>query len=252
MAIKKQINQAKSDSAAAHPVKIFDVAKPGVLTPATATARPVIITNRAVMQDPMMVAKPQSDLADKDPTARAQNMSPKMVIKPFSGRAQDTDTDGVLEPGETAIIHPAAEPSEDSKVTESSADTPATESDRQPAVAETGKTQEDLAAHSDAAATPSTADSTAASSDEPTEVDLNEDTAKMEAEAKAQDELDTLVEQKKYFLPINAISLRRSKHVSIFGVLLIILLAVVWLDIAMDAGFITVPGLHALTHLFHN
>jgi hypothetical protein len=239
MAIKKQINQTKSDPAGPQPVKIFDVAKPGILTPAGATTRPVIVSNRAVMQDPMMVARPQGDIAGKDVSSEPQNVSAKMIIKPLSeppeGTPHDTDADGVLEPGEIAADLPVSQ-----QVSRS----PEVELMPQPAVPRPSNTPAETVA--------ATTDTSSRNDDEPAEVDVDKDVARMEAEAKAQDELDTLVEQKKYFLPINAVSLRRSRHVAIFGIILIILLAIAWLDIALDAGFVTIPGLHALTHLFHN
>lgn len=82
--------------------------------------------------------------------------------------------------------------------------------------------------------------------------DLVKETAALEADAKAQDELDQLVDEKTYFLPINAAVHRRSRNVFIVGVILIVLLALAWLNIAMDAGFVTIPGVRPVTHLFSN
>jgi hypothetical protein len=74
--------------------------------------------------------------------------------------------------------------------------------------------------------------------------------AAAEAEAKRKANLQALVDNKTYFLPINAVSRRRSQQLSVVGLLLIIVLSVAWLDLAADAGFIHVPIL-PLTHFFH-
>lgn len=72
------------------------------------------------------------------------------------------------------------------------------------------------------------------------------------AAAKAAEEakLQKLVDDKKYFLPINAVEQRRTARVTVLGIILAILLVAVWVDIALDAGLINIAGLHPLTHFF--
>ena len=84
------------------------------------------------------------------------------------------------------------------------------------------------------------------------ETALDKETTKLEADARAQDEIDTLVIQKVFALPINSVEKRRSKHVFIGGIVLIVVLALAWVNIALDAGFIEIAGLKPLTHLFQN
>ena len=55
---------------------------------------------------------------------------------------------------------------------------------------------------------------------------------------------------KTYYLPINQVVRRRSKHVAIAGTVLIVLLGIAWADVALDAGLITIPGVKAPTHFF--
>jgi hypothetical protein len=77
-----------------------------------------------------------------------------------------------------------------------------------------------------------------------------------EAEAKQQADHDAaiqkLVDNKQYFLPINAVEQRRSKRFVALGVLLSLFLLVAWCEIALDAGLIDVPGIQPLTHFFSN
>lgn len=68
--------------------------------------------------------------------------------------------------------------------------------------------------------------------------------------AERQANLDKIALAKTYYLPINQVVRRRSKHVAIAGVVLIIILGVAWADVAIDAGLVTVPGVKAPTHLF--
>ncbi|HXE10077.1 MAG TPA: hypothetical protein VN554_01490, partial [Verrucomicrobiae bacterium] len=77
-----------------------------------------------------------------------------------------------------------------------------------------------------------------------------------DAEAAAQAEQDIklhkLVESKKYFLPINAVEQRRSARVALAGALLALILAVAWVDVALDAGLIHLGNVKPVTHLFSN
>lgn len=64
-------------------------------------------------------------------------------------------------------------------------------------------------------------------------------------------ELQKLAASHKYLLPINQIEKRRNKRAVWFGALIIILLCVAWVDVALDANLVTIPGVHAPTHFFH-
>jgi hypothetical protein len=68
--------------------------------------------------------------------------------------------------------------------------------------------------------------------------------------AERQANLDKIAMAKTYFLPINQVVRRRSKQVAIAGTVLAVLLGLAWLDISMDAGLISVPGVKPPTHFF--
>lgn len=74
--------------------------------------------------------------------------------------------------------------------------------------------------------------------------------ADLEAQTKHDAELTALVENKDYFLPINSATQQRTKRFVIIGAGVSLLLAIVWVDIALDAGIIRIGGLKALTHIF--
>lgn len=71
------------------------------------------------------------------------------------------------------------------------------------------------------------------------------------AQAEHQVAVQKLVEQQTYFLPINAVEMRRTRRMVVLGLLLIVLLAVAWLDITFDAGLIPNTMHLPHTHFFH-
>jgi hypothetical protein len=72
--------------------------------------------------------------------------------------------------------------------------------------------------------------------------------AKKEAEHLAN--LNKIALAKTYYLPINQVVRRRSKHVAIAGTALIVILCLAWVDVSLDADLITIPGVKAPTHFF--
>ncbi|HEX8227025.1 MAG TPA: hypothetical protein VF572_04115 [Candidatus Saccharimonadales bacterium] len=212
MAVKKQNTETPPAN------RIIDIAKPGSLPPASATARPVIVSNRAVMQDPMMV--PLGDILTPEvetPAPQPAQQTAKRVIRPL-GEApptgKDKDSDGVVEDSE--------KPSQAVAVKKEAVDTKPTSEDRASITDPLGSAETDT------------------------------DNSKQDEVSKAQEEIDRLIEEKTYFLPINSIEKRRSRHASILGLLLIIVLGAAWLNIALDAGLIKIGGLQPLTHFFSN
>lgn len=71
-----------------------------------------------------------------------------------------------------------------------------------------------------------------------------------EEQAKADAELQKLIDSKKYFLPINTLENRRSQRFVAIGILLSLIMIVAWADIALDAGLISIDGVKALTNFF--
>lgn len=62
--------------------------------------------------------------------------------------------------------------------------------------------------------------------------------------------LQKLIDSKKYELPIETVENRRSKRVVALGIVLSIILALAWVDVALDAGLINISGVKPLTHFF--
>lgn len=58
--------------------------------------------------------------------------------------------------------------------------------------------------------------------------------------------LQKMIEEEEYFLPIKTVEERRSRKVAIFGILLIVVLALAWYNTALDAGLL--PNTYDLPH----
>ncbi len=235
MTTKKPTSAAPQSAALTGAPRIVDVAHPNQLPAADATARPLIVSNRVVLRDPMVTAKPEpvkartvSPEQSSQPSDQAVAVSPEVAAT----SSVDTDADGMTGPS----IPVAAKPNTSTEHSK-------------PRIMPSGQIVDTPV--NDPKPT-STSDANVDDESIALETKATRDEAALAADAKLQDELDGLVEKKQYFLPINAVEKRRSQHIFIFGTILILVLGLAWLNIAMDAGFVSVPGVRPVTHLFHN
>jgi cell envelope opacity-associated protein A len=117
----------------------------------------------------------------------------------------------------------------------------------QPAVEAEADTDESVAGSSstntDKAAQPADSDKKSKQPDAGTEA---------AAQAEQDTKLQKIIDSKKYALPINAVEQRRSKRFVVLGIILAVILALAWGDIAADAGLIHVKGIKPVTHFFSN
>jgi hypothetical protein len=195
---------------------ITDVAHPGTTAPSDTSKS--IITSRPMIKDPMVV---EDDKPDEDKETLVKKTAETKIIPPEEKAAEGTEPDDgkAVEPEE-----PAKPEENDKKSDEADDKAAATEPDIEP---DDGKTDEK---------------DRKPSKSEPGDKDAEAKDAK----------LQQLVDNKKYFLPINAVEHRRSKRVVIGGVVLALLLTVAWADIALDASLIQVNGVKPVTHFFSN
>lgn len=276
--------------------KVFDVAKPGRAAP-SASSKPIIITNRPVLQDPMMkedkaalqasnntMLPPSkttiqirpihldSDGTEKPATEEGNAPSVPALAEPATtepaavsdeadaaSTAPDMPAD---EKSETATkAEPPADPAEGVKdsIPEPAAPEAPSEDPTEPA-APAAPAPKPVSASAPAAPTPKEPDEAPAASSEtstdedsdkvePTDPKADEEAAHKLAEREA--EVAKLVESRKYYLPINQVEKRRNKRAAALGLLLIIILAVAWADVALDAGIVKIPGVKPLTHFFN-
>lgn len=199
---------------------ISDVAHPGKSAPSD-TSKP-IITHRPRMKDPMVMEEGSAD--------ETQDTSKKLATKQVEVKIIPPEPEAVEdEPAKDET--PAAEKSDDTEVEETAAPEPV----------ETEVPASDDSVKAEAEVSPDKK-----SKKQP---DLDAEAAEQaEHEAKIQ----KLIDSKKYVLPINAVEQRRSKRFVALGILLAILLALAWVDVALDAGLIQISNIKPVTHFFSN
>lgn len=195
--------------------KIFDVTSPGK-TVASANSKPMIVSNRSVVRDPMVtpIANQESQVNPEEESANDAGSTDAMPISKM--RIEPLHTDLKAETGELVGGSPKAE---DQSVIE--------------------KAPEASASENDASKDTDTID------DEPTDDELDdlnggkkkpEDKAMAAEAAAAQkrlDEAESAIASKQYFVPINAVKKRRSTRVVVVGLLVVIAVAALF---AMGPG----------------
>lgn len=212
----------KSDSAKD---KTMDVSKPGERQSST-TSRPIIVTNRSVIKDPMVNAKASSAQLPKEEVESDTKVKRELNIKP------PTNMDNAEEKNDEKT---AVEPADDNKsVTDGKTEAPAAETPKEKPslVAAVGATE--------APAPEEPVEPEAAPVEEPVKDDdkqqnIEEQKAREEQERVEHENERTrkLVEQKTYFLPIGEVT-RRLHNRNAFIALGVILLFV--------AAFLLVDG----------
>jgi len=199
-----------------------DVEKPGKSAPTT-TSKPVLVSNRPILKDPMVVVDEEGDQKESEAPAKKEpsRSTPPVIQPPDEPKSED-------KPPEPPAISPeppkADEPETPNKPPE---DEPAS-----PKVAEPE---------------PAGSDQTKPTTD--AEKKLAAEAAK---HAEHEAEIQKLVDEGQYILPINTAEKRKAKRFMVLGVVLAVFLVLAWLDIALDARIISLGGLHAPTHFFSN
>lgn len=221
--------------------KVFDVAKPGK-SAVSATSRPIIITNHPTAPDPMVVT---TVAADAVPSAPLLPSASKVVIKPLDDTAQTEEA-----------VHVITVSDED-KLPVKLDTTPIQKKPNAPSIEEVKQKAEAAAkpvvlAPTTVAPTP-VAPTPPAPTAQPvvTKTDSDQDDAAVaKAAAERAEAVRKLVSAETYFLPINHREKRRTKRFVLLGLLLIVALAVAWLDVALDAGLISNPQNLPHSHFF--
>lgn len=191
---------------------IIDVARPNETAPSD-TSVPVIVNNRPLLRDPMMANESQS--IDK-PATETPKLSPtatKINIQPLGYKEDEVvDTEDKGKESDKVEIVPAEEVA------------PSTQDQSENIISVENQAE--------------------------TKTEEEKNVIESEEQAKYDADLQELVVSKKYYLPINTVQKRRTKRFVAIGVGVTILLVVIWIDIALDAGLIKIGGLKALTHIF--
>jgi len=208
---------------------ISDVESPGK-TAASPTSKSIIIKNGPIIKDPMVV---------EESSAEPKTDSSKSVVK--AGGSSKIK----LQPLPTSDIIPSKEPEATEDVKTSVPDA-AKKDEEQSSETET---PEEPAQKSKSENTPDT-DQEAETKNKPTNSPAEQDAAEASRKAEHDANLQKILDSKTYYLPINAVEKRKTKRFILLGIALSILLILVWINIALDAGLINIDGVSPLTHFF--
>lgn len=261
--------KSKDENPDAVPKPMSDISRPGKSKPSP-TSRPIITTNHSLLKDPMMSDK-SDDGESKGPEEKIDlSKAQAPVIKPLESPDVAT-TESSSEAAKTPQSSADAASQEDSENARSQESVSVDES--QPAQTTTedpGSPEDTAVADAPDIPTPETeasdqaqlpqADEAAPSTETPSsatpqngppppDAKKREDEAKAAAKAKHDEAIQRLADSKKYELPIKS-SEQRMNKMRILVIIAVVVLALAWLDLAMDAGIIHVGGLHAPTHFF--
>ncbi|HEY5153083.1 MAG TPA: hypothetical protein VII55_03840 [Candidatus Saccharimonadales bacterium] len=237
---------------------IVDVAHPGQSPPA-ANSKSVIVSNRPLLKDPMMVNSSASEEPDQSDSSLAK-VSNKSGVQPQTAPLLETEKTDEPDASKT---EPSPEPAAPEPVTLPS---PPPAEETAPAATTPDVSPADKKTETDQPPPekPDKTDQTAPANPETAPAQSNEGKAttapdngqpkpvvpEVSEEAKRQAAIDKLAESKKYYLPINTVEKRRSRRFVALGVILSLLLALAWADIALDAGLITTNTSLPHTHYF--
>jgi len=204
--------------------KIIDVTSADKVAPSS-SGRPIIVTNRPVLSgDPMVVSTASADKpAATEPVARtAKTIKP--VSKDMKPAAEEkVDNPEATPPVETPEKAPETEPKSEP---ETETPEPTSEESAQDAPADP----------------PSQRDNEAAA----TAAEAAEAAARQAREA----ELEQLISSGKYAVPVNSADRKRTEHTSIALTIFVVLLALLLVDLMLDANIIELIQKLPHTHFF--
>ena len=195
--------------------------------------KPVIIKSRPILKAPESLAAPgptpATGEAEIATSGRSQTVTKEPTLKPLEATTE-SDKDKVVDKPLAAAADKTVPAASESMSTPTAPKGAPAERNDKSSGEEATEDEPDQAAQA-------------------TEQELN---AEAEARAKHAEAVQKLVDAKQYFLPINTVEKRKTKHFVLLGAVLSVLLALTWADIALDAGLIQISGVKPITHFFSN
>ena len=224
------------------PKKVIDISAPS----ATPTSRPIIVSHGPVMRDPTLAPSADTN-PDMEPKTDLQTVSTHEVkIVPSKEVEDELKNEPVKEAQTEAKVEDSADKEEDTKQDQDAikveVKTKPPKNSEQPQP-ETGNTDtNDQPAANEIKEDQNTDNIIEEPTAEKSKIDADaelqkQELAAQEAKAVHDAQIDQMVDEEKYFLPVNRMEQRR-QHFVIIGAIIAILLAVAWLDIALDAGLL--------------
>lgn len=247
--------------------QIVDVSKPGSIKPSD-NSKNIIIKTSALLKDPMVLDKtnPYQDPEDSYSPEDIQgapplklSMSKKLNIQPLdkeleeSLKNNDSDTNK-LDNKDLQQLKEEPNAQIDSTTAKLEIDSPKEELKSSVIQDNTyQKEEQEVSVNSNEASNMTDDQNGLINRSQVNDVAPDKEEQMLaQAKAKRRAELQELVLNKKYFLPINKTQKRKNKEVVIIGIIISIILIILWIDISLDAGIIHIFGLKPFTHFFSN
>lgn len=224
--------------------RVFDVAKPST-TPASPTSKPLIVAHGPIMHDSTIVENENGEEKTDEQTNIAMTSTHNIKIEPLNDIETDKHEAESVPNGDNIQV------SDDKTLDQSKSE----DQPLDPKPEQTTEVKQDNEVKSATDESKTEAQTTKSAEDgtsEPTKT--VEDPKILEEEqrllAEKQAKINGLVDSGKYFLPINMVEKRKNQRVVIVGIIICIILAIAWVDVALDAGLIS-NSLHLPhTHFF--
>jgi len=241
-----------------------DVARPGKSAP-SATSKSVILPKRQLLQDPMIADEKPADEAGTttkitvrhgEKTVLSPSSAPLLPLDIMPEQSSDitsdnkpTATEVTVKPSSSPVpalpavqsLPASSKPTDTADVTPEKVNTPPRDTST-PAKPETKQP----------GAPPTGSSDTTEASDNPATKTTQQIDAELTKQTEHEAAVQKLIDNKQYFLPINSVEKRKTKRFVALGILLSLVLAVAWVDIALDAGIIQLNGVKPVTHFFSN
>lgn len=214
--------------------KILDITHPSKVTP-PATSKPVIVSNRPIIKDPMVSGGAATPLDIKDESEPATTSAPvapsktKLVIQPLSEKDKETPVKEPAAKAEESVAEPELneeEPDQKEAEPEVMAEKP------EPIIPEVEASSEDVnddGPESTSSSIPSSfdADEITPPTDDTSKPSAKPDQDEIDAAAaERQATLEKLIESKQFFLPINSVHKRKNRRILKISVTLLVLIVV--------------------------
>lgn len=262
------------------PKQVMDISRPGT-SASHPTSRPIIVTNRPVLKDPIVVAEEEAANSTKTAVGASVTGS-KIKIEPLHADVKpEADVDNDKAPADALTDAPVLPVEEIDEPEAEKGDEPESAID-EPATTEAGVEEPAESGSHDGPAQPEdvgeteprpvegaeASDSLPDDGDDATNL---KETADHDAQladlgkpdpeavkaareaAEKQLALDKLVAEETYFLPIDRSGKRRTQRILLVtGFVLCLILALVAVDLLLDAGLLSIDGVKAPTNFIYN
>jgi hypothetical protein len=245
--------------------KMADVTRPKKITSDDTASAPFVIQSRPIIGHASSLSSPSEDEPTNPDMAPSQPETPSAPVLPSQSKrtlivpisdgmdkADDATKGAVIVPEEPKVTPVADTSKETTETADPKGDAPM----KKPDTADTAKDENTdtvekpaAAAEADDAA-PEAEDEKADRKDSKPSAETEKAVAEAAAAAKRERELESLIDSKQFYVPINAVARKREVKHSALMTVCVLLLAIVLVDLMLDSGLILLAEKIPHTHFF--